>query len=39
MKLTDSATFQTALIKRTKTRVNQKIVFHVKQSDAYGKLK
>ena len=38
MNLTDGATFQTALIKRAKTRVNKKIFFRVTQGDAYRKL-
>ena len=39
MNLTDGATFLAALIKSSKSRINQKINFHVAQSDAYGKLK
>ena len=36
--LTDGAIFPTALIKRAKSRINQKLIFHVTQSDAYAKL-
>ena len=37
MNLTDGATFPTALIKCAKSRFNKKKIFHMTQSDAYGK--